>query len=72
MSAKNEILDEAISTIRAAGFTPQVTCNGHWKVRTDQHGRPQRLIVSSSPSDRRAGRKVRAQLRRLLRDDGRA
>jgi hypothetical protein len=65
---KNEILDEALAKIRSAGFKPQVAGGRHWKISwIDRHGRPQRLVVSFSPSDRRARHKSRSVLRRLLR-----
>ena len=68
LAMKNELLDEALSTIRAAGFEPSVVCNRHWKIsRTDQHGRTQCLVIALSPSDRRARMQSRAVLRRLLR-----
>jgi hypothetical protein len=63
---KTELLDEALSTIRAAGFEPSVVCNRHWKMSwTDRHGRTHRLMIVPSPSDRPA--QSRAVLRRLLR-----
>jgi hypothetical protein len=64
---KNELLDKALTTIRAAGFEPDVVRNRHWKVRwTDRRGRTRLLVIASSPSDRRAQAESRAALRRLL------
>jgi hypothetical protein len=64
---KNELLNEALATIRARGFEPSVARNRHWKVNwTDQHGRTRTLVVARSPSDRRARKQSRALLRRLL------
>jgi hypothetical protein len=64
---RNELLDEALTMIRAAGFKPNVVRNRHWKITwTDQQGRVQSLVVALSPSDRRARLQSRAVLRRLL------
>jgi hypothetical protein len=64
---RNELLEEALATVRAAGFEPSVERNRHWKVRwTDQRGRSQLLVIAFSPSDRRARMQSRAVLRRLL------
>jgi hypothetical protein len=64
---KTELLDEALIMIRAAGFTPSVTRNRHWKVSwIDRQGRTRLLVVARSPSDRRARMQSRAVLRRLL------
>ena len=65
---RNDLLDEAVEMIRAAGFEPCVVRNRHWKVQwADQQGRRQCLVVAFSPSDRRARLQSRAVLRRLLR-----
>jgi len=64
---KHEILEEALTAIRAAGFDPSVVRNRHWKVTwIDLRGRKQVLIVAFSPSDHRARVQSRALLRRLL------
>jgi len=65
---RNDLLDEAVEMIRASGFEPCVIRNRHWKISwTDQLGRRRCPVVAFSPSDRRAGLKSRAVLRRLLR-----
>jgi hypothetical protein len=64
---KNEILEDALTAIRAAGFEPEIARNRHWKVSwTDRRGRTRTLIVSFSPSSFRARVQSRAILRRLL------
>lgn len=64
---KNELLEDAIETLRQAGFEPHVVRNRHWKVSwIDQHGRTRMLVVAYSPSSSRARLRSRATLRRLL------
>jgi hypothetical protein len=64
---RNELLEEALSTFRQAGFEPRVVRNRHWKVTwTDQYGRTRMLIVAFTPSNRRARLQSRNTLRRLL------
>jgi hypothetical protein len=64
---RNELLEEALTMIRAAGFEPIVTRNRHWKVSwIDQRGRTHLLIIALTPSDRRARVQSRTVLRRLL------
>jgi len=64
---KNEILADALATLRRAGIEPRVIRNRHWKVSwTDQCGRTRLLTISFSPSSRHARVKSRAILRRLL------
>jgi hypothetical protein len=64
---KNELLEHALATLRQAGIEPRVVCNRHWKINwIDQHGRTRLLVVSLSPSNRRAWKRSRATLRRLL------
>jgi hypothetical protein len=64
---RNELLEEALVTLRQADFEPRVVRNGHWKISwTDQRGRTRVLVVASSPSDRRARLQSRNTLRRLL------
>jgi hypothetical protein len=64
---KNDLLDDALEMIRAAGFVPRVTNGNHHKVAwTDQRSRRHCLVVSVSPSDRRARTQSRSVLRRLL------
>ncbi len=65
---RNDLLDDAVEMIRAAGFESRVVCNRHWKICwTDQQGHRHCLVVAVSPSDRRAKLQSRAVLRRLLR-----
>jgi hypothetical protein len=61
------MLDEALTTIRAAGFEPNVARNRHWKVSwTDGRGRTRILVIAFTPSNRRARAQSRSILRRLL------
>jgi hypothetical protein len=65
----NELLDDALSTLRAHGFRPRIIQGKHYKIRWDDNGRQQTFIVSRSPSDAyRAIHKSRAALRRRLND----
>lgn len=67
LAMKNPILDEALVMIRAHGFEPRVVRNRHYKVSwLDRYGRTRLLVISFSPSDRRAQMQSRALLRRLL------
>jgi hypothetical protein len=66
---KNDLLDDAVEMIREAGYEPRVTNGRHHKVRwTDHQDRQHCLVVSVSPSSRRARLQSRAVLRRLLRN----
>jgi hypothetical protein len=65
---RNELLNEAVEMIRAAGFEPRVVRGKHWKVDwLDRQGRRLRLVVAFTPSGQSARTKSRATLRRLLR-----
>jgi hypothetical protein len=64
---KNELVEDALLAIRAAGFEPSIARNRHWKISwTDRRGRTRVLVVSFSSSDTRARAQSRAILRRLL------
>lgn len=64
----SELLRETLSTLRAAGFEPEVEHSKHLKVRfVDAHGRPQLIVVARSPGTVFAIHQHRALLRRLLR-----
>jgi hypothetical protein len=64
---RNEILAEALTMIRAAGYQPSVTRGRHWKITwIDQYGRTRLLVISFSPSDRRERLNARATARRML------
>ncbi len=64
---RHQILEEALDTIRAAGFEPSVVRGKHWKVSwVDRSGRVRLLVVSFSPSARRTRVQSRTTLRRLL------
>jgi hypothetical protein len=67
LAMKNELLEDAVAMVRAAGFEPDVARGRHWKVSwTDQRGRTRLIVVAFSPSNRRARVQSRAILRRLL------
>jgi hypothetical protein len=64
---RNELLEDALATLRQAGIKPQMVRNRHIKLSwIDQQGRRRCLVVALSPSDHRARRQSRAVLRRLL------
>jgi hypothetical protein len=64
---KNELLADALVTLRRAGFEPRVVRSRHWKISwVDERGRTRLLVVSFSPGDRPARTRSRATLRRLL------
>jgi hypothetical protein len=64
---RNELLEEALTMIRAAGFKPNIVCNRHWKVSwADRRGHTRSIVVAISPSGPRARVQSRAMLRRLL------
>jgi hypothetical protein len=64
---RNELLEEALVTLRQAGFEPRVVRNRHWKITwIDQRGRTRVLVVAFTPSNRRARLQSRNTLRRLL------
>jgi hypothetical protein len=68
LAMKNELVDEALSLIRAAGFEPNIVRGRHLKIYWVDHlGHTQCLVVSYTPSDWRARTRSRAVLRRLLR-----
>ena len=63
----NMMLRETLSTIRQAGFQPQVLQRRHLHiVWIDAFGRKRRIVVSRSPSDWRAENNNRLTLRKLL------
>jgi hypothetical protein len=67
----NQILDETLATLDAAGIKPDVRHGKHIKVTWhDAAGRRRILVISISPSDYRALRQNRALLRRLLNQTG--
>jgi hypothetical protein len=64
---RNDLLDDAVEMIRAAGFEPRVVRNKHVKIFwMDEQGRRHCLVLSASPSDWHARTQSRAVLRRLL------
>ena len=68
---KNDLLADALATLRRAGIEPRLTQSRHWKLTwIDQRGRTRLLVVSFSPGDRRARARSRATLRRLLINGG--
>jgi hypothetical protein len=48
---RNDLLDDALEAIRAAGFRPSVVRNKHVKVFwADEQGRRHCLVLSASPA----------------------
>jgi hypothetical protein len=71
MNRADELVHDAIVTLRKHGLTPTVSNGGkHLKVRWVDQGRRYTLIVPASPSDYRTRANSRAILRRLLRANG--
>jgi hypothetical protein len=67
MTMRNDLLNDALATIRDAGFEAHVVRNRHNKIYwTDEQGRRHCLVVSVTPSDWRARLRSRSILRRLL------
>jgi hypothetical protein len=61
----NELLDDALTTLKAHGFKPRIVQGKHYKIRWDANGRTQTFIVARSPSNSyRAIHQSRATLRR--------
>ena len=67
------LVREAISVLGDYGYAADLDLDAaHLKVRwLGRCGRQHLLVLSRSPSDRRAGANARATLRRLLREEGR-
>jgi hypothetical protein len=64
---------EAIAVLTERGHVADVDLDGaHFKVRWTANGRRHLLVISRSPSIRRAAVESRATLRRLLREEGRS
>jgi hypothetical protein len=68
------LVREAISILGDHGYAVDLDLDGaHLKVRwLGRNGRQHLLVLSRSPSDRRASVNARATLRRLLREEERA
>jgi hypothetical protein len=67
LEMRNELLDEAVEMIRAAGFEPRIVRSRHWKISwIDQQGRTRLLVIAFTPGKRQARTQSRAILRRLL------
>lgn len=71
---KNECMDAAVGVLSDAGITDVVRSYGgkHLQLRwTTPNGEPRLYSMAATPSDhRRAARNVRADVRRMLRQDG--
>jgi hypothetical protein len=62
------IVDDALAVLAANGLTGVVKEGRHYKVEfTSLFGRKCLLVIARSPSDRRAIKQSRCQLRRLMR-----
>jgi hypothetical protein len=63
----NQILQESLQTLRNYGIQPKITQNRHIKLQWENsQGHRVTHIVPVSPSDWRAARNNKAQLRRTL------
>jgi hypothetical protein len=63
----SELVHDAVFLLRDRGLVPTVSNGGkHFKVSWVANGRRHTLVISRSPSDRRARLASRAILRRLL------
>jgi hypothetical protein len=67
MTSANGIIRMTLNMLEARGFTPTVTNGRHLKIRWCDGNRTFTVVVSRSPSDRRAINNARATLRRILR-----
>ena len=66
------LIREAVATLASAGHSVDVDLTGgHYKVSWTAAGRRHLLVLSRSPSDRRASANGLATLRRLLRAEER-
>jgi len=69
MNRAAELVDDAVTTLRAHGFVPTVSNGGkHTKVRWFDHGRRFTLYIPATPGDHRARLNSRAVLKRILRN----
>ena len=67
MKRRNELVREAVAILIAHGHAPAVSNGGkHIKLTWTSAGRRHVLVVSQSPSDRRARLRSRTILRRLM------
>jgi hypothetical protein len=65
----NGIVRMTVDMLEARGFTPTIKNGGkHLKIRWHDGNRSFTVIVSRSPSDRRAINNARATLRKILRN----
>jgi hypothetical protein len=73
IAMKNPCLDVALTELAAVGIRDVEQARGgkHWQLRWRANGSPVRILnVPCTPSDRRAASNTRADVRRLLREDG--
>jgi hypothetical protein len=69
MSRGNGIVRMTLDLLKENGFTPTVRNGGkHLKIRWHDGNRSFTVVVSRSPSDRKAAKNARATLRRILRN----
>jgi hypothetical protein len=71
MNRAAELVDDAVTMLRAHGFVPTVSNGGrHVRVRWHDQGRRFTLYIPATPSDHRARLNSRAVLKRILRSNG--
>ena len=68
---RNEIVETVFKELEIHGLKPVLLSGGkHDKIKWNAHGRERCFIASVSPSDVRSRLNARAEVRRMLRDDG--
>jgi hypothetical protein len=69
---KNDCLDAALSELNDAGIRDVAHARGgkHWQIRWSANGAARVYNVPGTPSDYRSVANTRADIRRLLREDG--
>lgn len=65
-------LDATLEVLREAGISPTVKQNRHLKIEFEHGGKPRTIIVSATPSDRRAALEARTVARRVFARAGRS
>ena len=69
---RNNCLDAALSELHAAGIRDVSHARGakHWQIRWGAYGTTRVYSLPGTPSDYRSVANVRADVRRMLREDG--
>jgi hypothetical protein len=73
MSRRPVHLREAVAALGATGGAVDIDAHGkHFKIFWHVNGRKRLLVIARTPSDWRASANARANLRRILREEGRS